>query len=151
MRRKEKEITDREAIEAVIAAAPVCHLAMSDGTRPYVIPMSFGYRDKAFFFHSAREGRKIEILRDNPEVCITLETGVGLKTGAKACEFGIDFRSVVAFGRARFLEAPEEKRRALDILMRHYAAGDFDYADAVLAKTCVIRVDITEMTGKRSL
>jgi nitroimidazol reductase NimA-like FMN-containing flavoprotein (pyridoxamine 5'-phosphate oxidase superfamily) len=151
MRRKEKEITERAEIEEVIAEAQVCHMAMCDGPRPYVVPLSFGYADQAFFFHCATAGRKLDILRQNPEVCLQLETRVGLKRGNKACEFGIDFRSVIAFGRAVFVEPPDDKRRALDLIMRHYAPGEFEYADAVLAKTFVIRVDVTHMTGKKSL
>jgi uncharacterized protein len=151
MRRKEKEITDRTEIEAVIAEAQVCHLAMCDGPRPYIVPMSFGYADNAFFFHCATAGRKLDVLRNNPEVCLELETRVGLKKGNKACDWGIDFRSVIAFGRASFVESPEGKRRGLDFIMHHYAPGEFEYADAVLAKTLVIRVDVTHMTGKKSL
>jgi nitroimidazol reductase NimA-like FMN-containing flavoprotein (pyridoxamine 5'-phosphate oxidase superfamily) len=58
---------------------------------------------------------------------------------------------VIAFGRAVFVEDSGDKRRGLDLIMRHYAPGEFEYADAVLAKTLVIRVDVAHMTGKKSL
>jgi nitroimidazol reductase NimA-like FMN-containing flavoprotein (pyridoxamine 5'-phosphate oxidase superfamily) len=150
MRRKEKEITDKAEIEAVIAEAPVCRLAMCDDDSPYVVPMSFGYADGAFYFHGAPEGRKIGILERNDRVCIELEAGVGLKPAEKACKWGIAFRSVIAFGRASFVESAADRRSALNIIMGHYSAGDFDYDEAVLAKTRIIRVEVTEMTGKKS-
>jgi hypothetical protein len=150
MRRKEKEITELSEIETVIAEARVCRMALCDGDEPYVVPLSFGYADGTFYFHSALAGRKIEILGRNNRVCLELEAGVALKPGAKACEWGVGFRSVIGFGRAVLVEDPEARRRALDIIMGHYAQGPFEYSDAALAKTAVIRVDVERMTGKKS-
>jgi nitroimidazol reductase NimA-like FMN-containing flavoprotein (pyridoxamine 5'-phosphate oxidase superfamily) len=151
MRRKEKEIAEAAEIEAVIAEAPVCRLAMSDGGSPYVVPMSFGYAAGTFYFHSAAEGRKIAVLEKNNRVCIELETGVELKRAEKACKWGARFRSVIAFGRASFIDDAAAKRRALDVIMGHYGPGPFEYSDEVLAKTRIIRVDVAEMTGKKSV
>lgn len=151
MRRKEKEITDPEEIASVIARAAFCHLAMCDGDRPYVVPLSYGFDGEAFYFHSAPAGRKIDALGRNPEVCIALETDVALVRGEKACRFGAGFRSVIAFGRAETIDAPEAKRRALDLIMAHYAPGEaFEYDAATLARTRIIRVVVSRMTGKRS-
>ncbi len=150
MRRNEKQMSDPAEIAVVIAEATVCRIAMCDAGRPYLVPMSFGYRSGAFYVHCAAAGRKLEILRKNPHVCIELEAGVSLKTGRKACDWGMNYRSVIGFGTVAFLEGAAAKREALDIIMGHYAAGEFVYTDEVLAKTAVLRVDITALTGKRS-
>jgi uncharacterized protein len=150
VRRKEKEIVDRAELEAVIADAQVCRMAMCDGDHPYVVPLSFGYTGGTFYFHGAAEGRKLDVLKKNPHVCLELEAGVSLKTGVKACDWGMNFRSVVAFGRAERVDAAEPKRRALDLIMAHYAQGPFDYVDAALAKTVVLQVVVTSMTGKKA-
>ncbi len=150
MRRKEKAINDRAEIEAVINAARVCRMGMCDGQVPYIVPLCFGYTADAFYFHCAAEGRKLEILAKNPNVCIELETGVALRPGAKACDWGMAYRSVIAFGRAERVEALEAKQQALDLIMARYAPGTFDYPAAALAKTVVIQVRIRSMTGKRS-
>lgn len=150
MRRKDKEMSDPAEIEAVIAEATVCRVAMCDDGRPYVVPLSFGYRNRAFYFHSASEGRKVDILKKKPEVCIELEAGVALKPGRKACDWGMHFRSVIAFGTVSFLEDGAARRAGLDIIMAHYGLGEFDYRPEALAKTTVLRVDVREMTGKRS-
>lgn len=150
MRRKEKEIVDRAELEAVIAEAQVCRMAMCDGDHPYVVPLSFGYAVGTFYFHCAAKGRKLDVLKKNPHVCLELETGVSLKTGVKACDYGMNFRSVIAFGRAERVDAAEPKRRALDLIMERYAPGTFDYAEAALAKTVVLQVKATSMTGKKS-
>jgi nitroimidazol reductase NimA-like FMN-containing flavoprotein (pyridoxamine 5'-phosphate oxidase superfamily) len=150
MRRKEKQIHKREDIVAVIAEAQVCRLALCDGDTPYIVPMCFGYADHVFYFHCAAEGRKLDILRRNNNVCIELEAGVSLKAGAKACNWGMNFKSVIAFGRAEQVDAPDAKRQALDLIMARYAKGRFDYPEKVLAKTVILKVHVTTMTGKRS-
>ncbi len=151
MRRKEKEIADPAALESVIAAAPVCRVAMCDRDQPYLVPMCFGYADGVFYLHCAREGRKLEILRKNANVCLEMEEGVSLKVGKTACDWGMSFRSVMAFGRAETVEDPAERRRGLDLIMAHYApASRFDYPEGMLACTVVLRVKAERMTGKQS-
>jgi hypothetical protein len=150
MRRKEKEITDTAEIEAVIAQAQVCRLAMCDGERPYLVPLCFGYAKGFFYFHCAAEGRKLDVLKKNPQVCLELEAGVSLKAGVKACDWGMNYRSVIAFGRAERIESPDAKRRALDLIMARYAPGEADYLEAALSKTVVIQVEVMNMTGKKS-
>jgi hypothetical protein len=150
VRRKEKEIADMAGIEAVIADAQVCRLAMCDGDRPYLVPLCFGYADGVFYFHCAAEGRKMEVLKKNPHVCLELEAGFSLKPGVKACDWGMNYRSVIAFGRAERIEATDAKRRALDLIMARYAPGQADYLEAALSKTVVIQVAAENMTGKKS-
>lgn len=65
MRRKDKEIADPRKIEAVLNQAQIIHLAMLDGDRPYIIPLNFGYADNAIYFHCAREGKKIDLIKLN--------------------------------------------------------------------------------------
>ena len=148
MRRKDKEMTDPEAIASVIRKSTVCRLAMSDDNQPYVIPMSFGYQDGAVYFHCAPEGRKIDILRKNPRVCIEFDVDCRLKTGDSACKWGFYFQSAIAFGVAAFIEDAVEKRAALDIIMRQYSNEAFTYPESALEKIVVIRVTVTELTGQ---
>jgi nitroimidazol reductase NimA-like FMN-containing flavoprotein (pyridoxamine 5'-phosphate oxidase superfamily) len=150
VRRKEKEMLDRAELEAVISEARVCRLGLCDGGIPYVVPLCFGYTADTFYVHCAAEGRKLEILERNPEVCLELEAGVALKPGAKACDWGMTYRSVLGFGRAERVESSESKRRALDLIMARYASGTFDYPEAALEKTVILKVVVRSMTGKRS-
>ncbi len=148
MRRKDKEMTDPDAIASVIRRSTVCRLGMSDDDQPYVIPMSFGYKDGAVYFHCAPEGRKMDILRKNPRVCIEFDVDCRLKTGDSACKWGFFFQSAIAFGVAAFIEDLTEKQAALDIIMRQYSSEAFTYPESALEKIVVIKVSITELTGK---
>ncbi len=150
MRRKEKEIRDPAAVEAVLRAARVCRLGLSDGDQPYIVPLCFGYREGVLYFHGAREGKKIDLLRKNPRVCFELDGPADLLEGGTPCEWSMRYRSVVGFGRARLVEGAEEKTEALGIIMGQYAHGPFRFPASRVAATAVIRVDIDRMTGKQS-
>ena len=65
MRRKEKEIVEKSEIEAVISKASVCRLGMAEEGMPYVVPLCFGYENNTLYFHSAKEGKKVDILKKN--------------------------------------------------------------------------------------
>jgi len=150
MRKKEKEITDPAAMESIIRRSMVCRLAMAEDNRPYVVPLCFGYRDRTLYFHCAREGKKTDILRKNPRVCVEFDIDPELVTAAEACKFDLKFRSVIGFGRAYLLEDPEERRQGLEAIMRHYAGKSFSYPDEIVGKTTVIKVEIESLTGKQA-
>ncbi|ACL04174.1 pyridoxamine 5'-phosphate oxidase-related FMN-binding [Desulfatibacillum aliphaticivorans] len=150
MRRKDKEIVDIKDIESVIAKAQVCRLALSDQGQPYVIPMNFGYSSGVFYFHSAHQGRKIEILRKNPLACVELDIGVEPVPGDGPCEWGMRFQSVAAMGEAVFIEDLEEKKKALDLIMARYTESWPPFPEASLKNTTVFAVNTREMTGKQS-
>lgn len=151
LRRKEKQIEDQPAIEDVIAKSRFCRLAMSDGDTPYIVALCFGYENNTLYFHSAPKGRKISMLQKNPRVCVQFDCDLELQPAEKPCAWGLGFKSVIGFGRASFVEDPEAKRQALAVIMRQYTRGEFEFDDAGLRKTLVVRVDFDELTGKQAL
>ena len=150
MRRKEKEITDKSEIESIIRKSLVCRLGLADDGSPYIVPLCFGYKDNSMYFHSAKEGRKIEILKRNNDVCFEFDDNLEVQAGKAACDWVMKYRSVIGYGRASFIEDPEEKRKALDVIMAQYADGDFEYSEKLFEEALVIKVDISSMTGKKS-
>jgi nitroimidazol reductase NimA-like FMN-containing flavoprotein (pyridoxamine 5'-phosphate oxidase superfamily) len=150
MRRKEKEIADKSEIESIIRKSLVCRLGLADNGAPYIVPLCFGYKDNSLYFHSAREGRKIKILKRNNEVCFEFDGNLEVKAGKTACDWGMNYRSVIGYGRASFVEDPEEKRMALDVIMAQYTDGAFEYSEKALGNALVIKVAIESMTGKQS-
>ncbi len=150
MRRREKEITDRSDIDAVIRQCQVCHLGLTDGDQPYVVPLSFGYDGEAVYFHSAKLGRKIDLLQSNPRVCVQFEINDGLITGPEACDWSTAYRSVMGFGTACLVEDPAAKHSALALLMAQYSPGEFTFSPTVVDRTAIIKVTLDLVTGKRS-
>ena len=150
MRRKEKEISDIKEIESVIHKSQVCRLGLVDEGSPYIVPLCFGYQNNTLYFHSAKEGRKIGILTRNNQVCFEFDIDAQIYIGETACAWGMNYRSVIGYGTASFVDDPADKRKALDIIMGQYADGAFIYSDKTLKKTLVIKVEISSMTGKKS-
>ena len=151
MRRKDKQINDIAAIEDILSRATVCRLGLCDGGRPYVVPLCFGYKENALYFHCAMEGKKLEILRKNENVCFEVDIERELIKGEAACEWGMKYKSVIGFGKAVFVEDAESKRKALDIIMQNYSEGVFEYSEEAIKKTVVIKIEIESMTGKQSV
>ena len=151
MRRSDKQITDTAAVEEILAGAEVCRIAMCDGNEPYLVPVNFGYRDRALFIHSACEGRKIDILRKNNRVCFEADAEVEILKGDAACGWGARYLSVIGTGTAHFVEDLSGKKDALDVIVRKYSgSGGHSYDDARVNAVCVIRIDIDGMIGKKS-
>jgi nitroimidazol reductase NimA-like FMN-containing flavoprotein (pyridoxamine 5'-phosphate oxidase superfamily) len=150
MRRKKQEITDKNEIEAIIRKSLVCRLGLADEGRPYIVPLCFGYQDDTLYFHSAREGKKLDILKKNNKVCFEFDINTEIQKKKDACDWGIEYKSVIGFGEASFVRDPEAKKKALDIIMGQYGEGTFEFPDATVKKIAVIKVLITSITGKRS-
>jgi len=156
MRHPEKAITDPAAIDDILQRGTVCHMAMVDGDRPYVVPLCYGYRGGALYAHSAREGRKLDLLRRNPAVCFDVCVDVELAPGDRPCRWSMRYRSVIGDGRATLLDDPEDQRAALDIIMAHYGGqpdekGRYSYDEAPLTNTIIIRVDVDSLSGKENV
>lgn len=150
MRRSDKEITDKKAIEDIISRSKVCKLAMCEKNIPYIVPLCFGFKDNTLYFHSALKGKKIDILKKNPNVCFEFEILTQVIQSAKACKYGMKYRSVIGFGTAGFITNEDLKRQALDVIMNQYADGSFIYEEASLKSVIIIKVEIHSMTGKQS-
>lgn len=154
MRRKEKEITGIDEIEAIISRCDVCRIALADNNMPYIVTMNFGYSggdDKKLFFHSACDGKKIDMIRKNNFVCFEMDTDHNLKSSMKACDFSMKFSSVVGWGNIFIVNDYEEKREGLNSIMQHYTSQtSFTYSPHVLSKTTVLKLAIKTMTGKKT-
>jgi nitroimidazol reductase NimA-like FMN-containing flavoprotein (pyridoxamine 5'-phosphate oxidase superfamily) len=153
MRRDDREITDFQVIRSIFNEADVCRIAFADNNIPYIVTMNYGFilgERNLFYFHCAPEGRKIDMLRKNDQVCFELDTDHKLIKAKQACGWGMSFRSVVGYGKISVVEDLNERKLALDHIMNHYGGeGKYDYPDSQMAKTTILRLDITEMTGKQ--
>ena len=150
MRRDEREIRDRAEIDAILRRSRVCRLGLSDDGQPYVVPLCFGYDGRSLYFHCAREGRKLEILRRESRVCVEFDELAGLVDAPAACGWAARYRSAIGFGTAHEVEDADEKARALALLMRQYAEGEFPFDPGAVERTVVVRVDLESLTGKAS-
>lgn len=153
MHRQEREIKDTGEMEKILQAALVCRIALADGDKPYVVPVNFGYREGCLYFHCATTGKKLDIIKKNPNICFEADADVELIKGQDPCrDWSMKYRSVIGFGRACILEDPDEKTEGLEVLMSHYSGQEtHEYDDSIFRRVAVVKIEIDTMTGKKSV
>ena len=153
MRKKNREVTDVAGLRAILDRAAVCRIALTDGDAPYIVPLNFGYvwEDRlVLYFHGAKEGKKLDLIRANPRVGFELDSPGALKTGDRACDWSMNYESIIGSGLLREVTDETERQAGLTAVMRHYGRTDgFEYDPRVLAFTAVLRLDAEVFTGKR--
>ena len=150
MRRKDRAISNLAAIEDIVRKSLVCRLGLAEEDQPYVVPLNFGFRDNALYFHSAPKGKKIDMLRRNSKVCFEFDLDHEIVADEQACKWGMKYRSVIGFGKATIVEDMAEKIEGLDAIMDQYSVRSFVYPEVKLENTVIIKVEIESMTGKQS-
>ncbi len=152
MRRKEKEIKDITQISQVIKKCQVCRLGLSQNDIPYIVPVSFGYDGAKLYFHSAKDGKKIDILSVNKKVCFEFESGVEIVANeTKPCAWSFSFQSVIGLGEVEELSSPEDKIKGLQHIMAQYSGKEWSFEKLPLDGLRVWVINIASMTGKQSL
>lgn len=152
MRRKDREVTDLAEIMRIVGAAKVLHLGLVDEGSPYIVPLHYGYSFSSdnliFYLHSAKEGRKLDILKKNPSVCVELETDVSLIPGEIACSYGSSFASLIGWGKAELVTSMEEKAEGLTLLMENQTGKRFSFTEEMVSPVAVIKVTIDHFSVK---
>ncbi len=149
MRRKDREM-DKDFALAVVDKCEYAALALfaADGF-PYCLPITIARDGDHIYFHSAKEGKKIEALHQDPHVCLAC---VG-DTQRLEHKFTTEFESAIVFGLAAEVTEKEEKLLALRLLcQRHNPDNMSKFAEAArkgLPRTAIWRITIQEITGKR--
>ena len=149
MRRKDREITDRTEIDAIINATNLMHIALVDGNMPFLVPVFYAFDGTALYFHSAQAGSKIEILKRNNNVCFEISIDNGFIESDEPCDFEAKHRTVIGIGKAVFVEDAADKIKALDLIVAHFTEKKFEYPKTNLDRTAVIRIDIVSVKGKK--
>ena len=155
MRRKDREITNFSEIKNIIENAKILHLGMSGKNIPYVLPLHYGFEiqdDKIFFYiHSAKTGKKMEILQENPNVYIAIESPWELVPGSTPCTYGALYKSFQGLGIATFLKTSEAKIKGLKFLMKHQTDKEFHFDESMVSNVSVIQIEMTSITAKGRL
>ncbi len=152
MRRQDREVTEIEELLAIIESCKVCRIGIQDEQGLYIVPVNFGYEyvdgRLTLYFHSAREGRKIDALARRQEVCFEMDCEHRLIEGATACKHSFSFKSIIGSGTASFVEEASAKQRALDLLMKHQTGREFEFAAGRADTVAVVKIEARTFTGK---
>lgn len=148
---KNRKIDFLPELEAIIKKCDACTLAMVDPDgNPYAIPMNFGYHEGTLYLHSAPDGKKVALLKNKPDVCVSFSTDHDLRWqhSEVACSYSMRYRSVLLFGQVKFIDDIEEKQTALDVIMRQYTDETYRYSTPALQNVCVMAVKADRIEGR---
>jgi hypothetical protein len=155
MRQFKKEIKDMDVIINLLQTTHVGRLGTvgKDGY-PMIKPLNFAYDAMKIYFHSAKEGEKIEDIRRDNRVCFEADMPIGYREAhSQPCEATYRYQSVIIKGRASIVTDEGERLHAFNLLMnKHQPEGDYgSFRDDTLRITAVVRIDIEEMKGKENI
>lgn len=153
MRRKDREITDMQQILTIIDKCKILRLGLFDKEYPYIVPLHYGYEHSenrlVFYMHSAKEGHKLELIANNPHICVEMDCNAELVSGGEVpCMYGSTFASVIGRGVAEIVTDEQEKIKGLSLLMKHQTGRNFEINSQMAATVAVIRVTLNEFTAK---
>lgn len=151
MRRKDKEVTDKKIIDEILSKGEICRIAMVNNGEPYIVPVNYGYFDNAIYIHSASNGKKIDILKQNNRVCFEIDYGHEVLKDDLACNWTAKYRSLVGYGSVEILTNDQEKRFGLDQIMTHYGRPENNvYKEKNVKAIVILKINIEEVTMKQS-
>ena len=156
MRKSNKKITDAAVIIDILNTCHTGRLGTvgADGW-PMVKPLNFAYHEGRIWFHCAREGEKLDDIKRDNRVCFEVDLPIAYVKGTpeNPCRAEYLYRSVIVRGRAVIVKDQAERLLALDLLMRKYQpeGGYGPYPEEKLALTCIVRIDIEDLSGKEEL
>lgn len=152
MRRKDREIESREEMDDIIRGSQVCRIALAKGKIPYIVPVSFGYDGESIYIHTAKEGKKINIIKNNNNICFEFERNVKLlKDPGNPCKWTFSYESVIGFGKIYELESIGKRNNGLNKIMYQYSGREWIFGEDKLNNIRVWRIEINSITGKRSI
>lgn len=140
----------------VMHKAPYITVSFIDAEgQAYGLPLSLASEDDVhWYFHGALEGKKLDAIKANPNVCLSAVARCTPTIGPKDGSFTLQYKSAIAFGKAELVDDDTEKTDALRIICQRFLPEHMDafYQSIArsLGRTTVVRITLTEPpTGKR--
>ncbi len=153
MRRKDREVIDTMKIKHIISQCTCCRIGFYDNGEVYIVPLNFGYEAKdntfTFYFHGAKEGRKIELIKKNPIVGFEMDTNYALQGAELACGYSARFQSIIGNGIVSIVSEIKEKRLGLSLIMEHNTEKrDWNFDEKMVNAVAVFKLEVTKISCK---
>ncbi|MCM3629048.1 pyridoxamine 5'-phosphate oxidase family protein [Paenibacillus glycanilyticus] len=160
IRLQKRACTDTGKIHRFLEQAKTGFLGLASGNVPYVVPLNFVWKDNAIYFHVASEGRKIDMIEDNPEGCFTVSEEYGTITDPTPAHIDTAYMSVILYGTIEKVTDGDEATAAMQVMLNKYVPGYFDrplakshlerYVSSMGSKTSVFKLTASSITAKES-
>jgi nitroimidazol reductase NimA-like FMN-containing flavoprotein (pyridoxamine 5'-phosphate oxidase superfamily) len=143
---------DEESVFAILDAGIVAHIGYVIDGQPYVTPTAYWRRGRTLYWHGSSASRMLRTQKDGIPACVTVSLLDGLVVARSGFHHSINYRAVMAFGRARFVEDAKEKEAELDYFIERIYPGRVATLRPVnqqeLKGTTLIAMEIEEASAK---
>lgn len=150
MRRFKQKMDESEVLNILTNSSNGILACYGDEGYPYAVPLNYVYCNGKIYFHSAKEGHKIDAIINNSKVSFAIVA----EDLIKSAEFTSYFRSVIVFGKARLIEG-EEWQKAFWALVEKYSSDMPHEAKHNEIEGCkssyILAIEIEHMTGKKAI
>ncbi len=152
VREPQRGIYDREAIYKILDEGFICHVGFSLDGQPFVIPTMYARVGDAIYFHGSAASRMLRNVSAGIPVCVTVTLVDGLVLARSVFNHSMNYRSVVALGKATIVDAGAEKLQALHGFTEKILPGRWEEArqpnEKELKATSILRLELTEVSAK---
>ncbi|MGH6893239.1 MAG: pyridoxamine 5'-phosphate oxidase family protein [Dongiaceae bacterium] len=143
---------DEASVFAILDAGLVAHIGYVIDGQPYVTPTNFWRRGRTLYWHGSSASRMLRTQAKDIPVCVTVTLLDGLVMARSGFHHSINYRAVMAFGRARLIEYPKEKEAEMDYFIERIYPGRLETLRPVTAQelkgTTLIAMEIEEASAK---
>src|SRR5437879_10503697 len=143
---------DRETIDNILDEGVVGRVGFSVDGQPYVVPTLFARIGDALYFHGSAASRMLRNVSEGISVCITVTLTDGFVLARSVFNHSMNYRSVLALGKAVLVDAPEEKLEALHFFTEKILPGRWKDSrqpnEKELKATSILRLSLTEVSAK---
>lgn len=160
MRMFKKSVQDEERINLFLSEMETGYLGLSSQDMPYIVPLNYVWYEGNVYFHGASEGKKIEIIEDNPNATFVVSENYGTITDPVPANTDTAYLSVMLFGKVEFVNDLDEATKAMQQLLNKYVPGYYPsalpkshvdrYRSSLGSKTKVFKLVVTAFTAKEN-
>ncbi|MBE6883018.1 MAG: pyridoxamine 5'-phosphate oxidase family protein [Ruminococcaceae bacterium] len=157
MRRSDREVTDPSKIREIIDRCVCCRIGFYDEGDIYILPLNFGYERKqggyTFYFHGAKEGRKITLIEKSPHVGFEMDANYALNESELPCNYSARFQSIIGTGTVSMITEKAEQKHALEKIMEHSTQMQkkWEFSEEMLNAVSVFQLDVIQLSCKEHL
>src|SRR6266852_3125951 len=152
IREPQRGVYDRETIYTILDEGIVCHVGFTSDAQPFVIPTLYARVGDAIYFHGSAASRMLRGAAADVPVCVTVTLTDGLVLARSVFNHSMNYRSVVALGKATLVDAPAEKLEALRAFTEKILPGRWEDTrqpnEKELKATSILKLPLTEISAK---
>jgi nitroimidazol reductase NimA-like FMN-containing flavoprotein (pyridoxamine 5'-phosphate oxidase superfamily) len=151
-RHPERAHYDRDTVFAILDGALSCHVGYVIDGLPYVTPTLFWREGERLYWHGSSASRMLRAQAGGIPVCLTVSHVDGLVLARCAFRHSLNYRAVMAFGRATIVDDPQAKEAGFNAFIERLYPGRTKAMRAIslqeLKATTLISMVIDEVSAK---